>query len=81
MNRYFFDLRRGEEIISDDEGTSFNSADDARAYAVKAVQEMAAEIIKGGSDVGEEHLDVSGEDRRLLFSISFHETIQDRLRK
>jgi hypothetical protein len=81
MSRYFFHLRRNGETISDVEGDEFPNVDAARASAVNAVREMAAALIKSGQDVPDECMDVSDDDGRLMFSVSFHDVVRNQLKK
>lgn len=81
MNRYFFNLRRDADIVSDVEGDEFPNDDAARTSAVNAVREMAAARIKTGQIVADEYMDVSDEAGAVLFSISFHDVVQNHLKK
>lgn len=81
MTRYFFHLRRDGEIVSDVEGDEFSSDDAARLSAINAVREMVAALIKSGRVVADEYVDVSDDAGKLLFSVSFHDVVQNHLKK
>jgi len=81
MSRYFFNLRRDGETVSDVEGDEFQDIDAARLSAINAVREMAAALIKSGQNVPDEHMDVSDNDGNLSFSVSFHDVIQNHLKR
>jgi hypothetical protein len=81
MNRYFFNIRRDADIVFDVEGDEFPNDDAARTSAVNAVREMAAARIKTGQIVADEYMDVSDEAGTVLFSISFHDVVQNHLKK
>lgn len=81
MNRYFFHLRRDREVVSDVEGDEFQNDDAARESAIKAVREMVAARIKSGAIVSDEYMDVSDGTGHVLFSVSFHDVVQNQLKK
>ncbi|WP_313618008.1 DUF6894 family protein [Agrobacterium sp.] len=81
MSRYFFHLRRGRETVSDNEGDEFPSDEAARMSAVSSVREMVAALIKSGRIVADEYMDVSDDAGTLLFSVSFHDVVQNHLKK
>jgi hypothetical protein len=81
MTRYFFHLRRDGEIVSDVEGDEFSNDDAARVSAINSVREMVAALIKSGRVVADEYMDVSDDAGRLRFSVSFHDVVQNHLKK
>lgn len=81
MTRYFFNLRKDVDVVSDVEGDEFPDIDTARMSAINAVREMAAARIKAGQIVADEYMDVSDETGTLLFSVSFHDVVQNHLKK
>lgn len=81
MSRYFFHLRRDRETVSDIEGDEFPSDEAARISAVSSVREMVAALIKNGRVVADEYMDVSDDAGTLLFSVSFHDVVQNHLKK
>ncbi len=81
MSRYFFNLRRDGETVSDVEGEEFQDIDAARLSAINAVREMAAALIKSGQNVPDEHMDISDDYGNLRFSVSFHDVVQNHLKK
>ncbi len=81
MTRYFFNLRRDGEIVSDVEGDEFVDRDAARLSAINAVREMVAARIKAGELVTDQYMDVSDEAGNLVFSVSFHDVVRNHLTK
>jgi len=81
MTRYFFNLRRDGEIVSDVEGDEFVDRDAARVSAINAVREMVAARIKAGELVTDQYMDVSDEAGNLVFSVSFHDVVRNHLTK
>jgi hypothetical protein len=81
MSRYFFHLRRDGETVSDIEGDEFRDDAAARASAINSVREIAAAQIKSGQVVTDAFMDVADETGNLLFSISFHDVVQNHLKK
>lgn len=71
MPRYFFDIRDGRDII-DDDGTELPDLNAARVAAVNFAGEALADV--GGEFWVDDHewrVDVSDEDRVLLFTLVF----------
>lgn len=81
MSRYYFHLRRDDQIVSDVEGDEFSDSEAARVSATNAVRELVAARIKTGQIFSDEYMDVSDEEGNILFSISFHDVVQDHLKK
>ncbi|WP_430037894.1 DUF6894 family protein [Neorhizobium sp. BT27B] len=81
MSRYFFHLRRDNETVSDVEGDEFSDREAARASATNAVRELVAARIKTGQVVADEYMDVSDDKGHIVLSISFHDVVQDHLKK
>ncbi len=81
MSRYFFHLRRDDETVPDIEGDDFRDDGAARASAINSVRELAAAQIKSGEAVTDAFMDVVDEGGNVLFSISFHDVVQNHLRK
>jgi hypothetical protein len=81
MSRYFFNLRRDGETVSDVEGDEFANVEAARSSAINAVREMAAALIKNGQAVADEYMDVSDDKGQLVFTVSFHDVVQNHLKK
>lgn len=46
MARYFFHIRRGDDLIEDFEGDEFDSLDAVRVEAVKAAKELLINAIR-----------------------------------
>jgi hypothetical protein len=50
MAHYFFHLKVGASLIEDEEGSELDTAEEARAVAVKSLREIFAASIKAGAD-------------------------------
>jgi len=81
MSRYFFHLRRDNETVSDVEGDEFSDREVARASATNAVRELVAARIKTGQVFADEYMDVTDDKGNIILSISFHDVVQDHLKK
>jgi hypothetical protein len=81
MARYFFNVRQDHDLVVDTEGDDFTDLEYARLNAVKAIREMAAAQIKGGEVVADERIEVVDETGAIVVSISFHDVIQEHLRR
>ncbi len=80
MTRYFFHICRNGEVVEDREGDEFQTVDDARSSAVKAVRELVAARIKGGQLVADERIEARNDAGELQFAISFHDVVRDHLK-
>jgi hypothetical protein len=50
MGRFYFHLRHGDELISDEEGRDLPDVSDALREALLAARELLAEAIRAGND-------------------------------
>ena len=50
MARYFFDLRNGDRIIGDDDGTELDGPDEVRRQVMQALPAIAAQHIRNDGD-------------------------------
>ena len=51
MPRYYFDLREGDKIAPDDEGTELDSVSQVQVEAARALAEMARDAINRSPDL------------------------------
>jgi hypothetical protein len=50
MARYFFHIKGGAGLIEDEEGSEFETAEDARTAAIRSLREIFAASVKSGAD-------------------------------
>jgi hypothetical protein len=50
MTRYFFDLRDGDTLVADDDGTELDGTEDVRAQVMEALPAIAAQHIRNDGD-------------------------------
>lgn len=81
MSRYFFHLRRDNETVSDVEGDEFSDRESVCASATNAVRELVAARIKTGQVFADEYMDVTDDRGNIVLSISFHDVVQNHLKK
>ena len=65
MGRYFFDLREGDRLIADEDGTELDGAESARAQVMQALPAIAAQHIRNDGDRAEFEMtvrDASGQE-------------------
>jgi hypothetical protein len=51
MARYYFHLKQGDEVVTDEEGQELPSLEKATAMAVDGARELVASAIKNGRDL------------------------------
>jgi hypothetical protein len=73
--RFYFDTRKGGNLLRDDEGLEFLTANAARADASRALGEMIKDAMPDG-----DHLDmaveVRGDNKRPLFKVQITFDVQ-----
>lgn len=80
MTRYFFNIRRDVDVVVDPEGDDFQSLEDARSSAIKAIRELVAARLKGGETIADECIEIVNEAGAVETSVSFHDVVRDHLR-
>jgi len=76
MPRYYFHIRRHEDVIEDREGVELPSDREAMDEAIKAAREMLSERILKGETVDGDEFDVRDETGTELFSIRFRDVLR-----
>jgi hypothetical protein len=78
MARYFFDLRDGDRMSPDDEGTELDGVEEARAQVMQALPAIAAHHIRTDGDHADFEMtvrDASGHElMRATLSYALTET-------
>jgi hypothetical protein len=76
MARYYFDMRRGEDVLADEEGIELSTIEAAQQEAVHSVAEISRDAVRrlsGGSGLME--IEVRDENGPVL-QVKFHWTIE-----
>jgi hypothetical protein len=77
VTRYFFDLRDGDELSPDDEGTELDGVEGARAEMIAAFPAIAAQRIRNDGDRAEFEMTVRDDAGHQVMkaSLSFNLTL------
>lgn len=75
MARFFFDFRQGSNRSHDAEGLEFAHVEQAYLEAVRAAQDMWAELLRKRQDPRRCIFEVRNEKRELLFILPFQEVL------
>jgi len=73
--RFYFDTRKGDDLIRDDEGLDFLTANEARADASRALGEMIKDAMPNGDHI-DMAVEVRGDDKRALFKVQITFEVQ-----
>jgi hypothetical protein len=76
LPKFYFDIRLGDCLIRDHDGTEAEDRNAALGFALAEVRELL--MTKAGSkvDLPTSKVDVCDEARQLLFSVPFHEALR-----
>ena len=66
MGRFYFQLRAGDELLTDDEGQDWPDLSAARREAEQAARELLAEAIRAGKEEIPEAFVIADEDGREI---------------
>ena len=69
MPRYFFHIRRGEDLIPDDEGGEFKDLEAAKDEAAHSCRDLAVQEIRQGGPVTFCQVEIMDESGMLLGTI------------
>jgi hypothetical protein len=81
MSRFYFHVRSGEGIATDDEGTECASVEAAREEALAAARELLADAIKASKDVMADCFIVADANGKELMVLPFSEALPVHLRR
>ena len=70
MGRFYFHLRAGDELTSDDEGMDLPDLSAAKREAMLSARELLAEAIKSGKQTVPEAFVIADDEGRALDTIS-----------
>ena len=79
MARYYFHVKKGQQLLRDEEGDELPDDERARAAAIQAARELIAEAIKAGRDPEFDALVVADEHGRIAI-LPVTEALPRRLR-
>jgi hypothetical protein len=81
MSRFYFHLRDGDQLVTDDEGTDLPDLFAARREAVLCARELVAEAIKSGRRRVPEFLIIADETGRELGIWALADALPEQFRK
>lgn len=81
MSRYFFHVRSGEHLTTDDEGTECADVADARPQALASARELLADAIKASKNEIPDYFIIADANGRELMTVPFIEALPKHLRK
>ena len=70
MGRFYFHLRAGDELTSDDEGMDLPDLSAAKREAMRTARELLVEAIKSGKQTVPEAFVIADDEGRALDTIS-----------
>lgn len=75
MPKFFFDIRQGDELEIDDQGTEFPSREHAVLDARAAAREMLAELLLAGEHLDGQRFEIRAEDGSLVEMVTFRSVL------
>ena len=81
MARFYFHLKDGEELLTDDDGVDLPDVSHAKHEAIQSARELLAEAIKTGRPEVPEAFVISDEAGRTLFELPMVEVLPGPLKK
>ena len=81
MSRFYFHLREGDKLITDDEGLDLPDLAAARREAEQAARELLAEAIKGKNEKVSEAIVIADEEGQPLFTFLLSAVLPKTLKK
>jgi hypothetical protein len=76
MARYYFNVRRGNDLISDPEGIEFGAVDDAREEAKQAARDILADRVKHGELVDDGEFEIIDERGVKILTVPFRSVLR-----
>jgi hypothetical protein len=81
MERFYFHVRDGAELITDVEGVELKDASEAKRMALCSARELLAESIKGGSSLLAEAFVIADENGQSIATVRLADVLPESLRK
>lgn len=76
MSRFYFQIRSGDQFVSDDEGVDLPNFDAAMAEAVLSAREIIAETIRNGDPVPDDVIEITDEAGTVLGAVPLRSVIR-----
>ena len=76
MPRYHFDIRVGDCLIQDTEGTELGGRGEAREYALEEIRELLETRAGAKFDLAHARVEVADAAKQLLFAVPFPEALR-----
>lgn len=80
MGRFYFHLRMGEKVITDQEGSDCLDISAARLEALVAARDILADAIRSGNDDAPEAFVIADSEGRELATVPFAVVLPRRLK-
>ena len=74
--RYFYQIRSGDHVMLDEEGSEHHDLAAARAEAIIAAREIMAEAVLKGRDVSDQVFDIHDEEASVVAVVPFRDAIR-----
>jgi hypothetical protein len=81
MGRFYFHLKTGGELVSDDEGSELSGLNEAKHEALQGARELLAEAIKAGRPKVPEALVIADEAGQTLHVLTLTEVLPKPFKK
>jgi hypothetical protein len=76
MPRLYFNIREGDELIEDWEGTEYSSLSEARIAAVKGAREIMASRVVAGKQPNHTTFEIMDDSGRIVLVLPFLDAIE-----
>lgn len=76
MPRFFFNIRNGDELIADPDGTDLPDLDAAVEEALNDARELLSEIVKLGNLVDGQAFEIADETGKVVRTVSFKDAVR-----
>jgi hypothetical protein len=77
MARFYFHIRRGEELVTDEEGVDLPDVEAARREGLLAAREILAEMVLHNEVVDGEEFQIANDQGVLVATIPFRSVIRE----
>jgi hypothetical protein len=74
--RYFLNIRRGDEVIHDLEGSELPDLDAARAEAIYGAREILAQNVRVGTVITGRKFEVCDEEGAVVLVVPFSDAVE-----
>jgi hypothetical protein len=81
MNRFYFHIKQGEQIVHDDEGLELPNIDAAKNEAIRGARDILSDAIKSGSSKVPEALLVADDSGQTVAFVPLIAVLPEALRR